>query len=253
MSYTRHAVDKMGEKKAEPRNAAPSIREGDIFYEFIDGKYNAYQVLKIDDYGEHGQIHHLKLYKSLDKEPVESDIDKLEVFVWHAPFEPLKGSKYLGHRDIKTQDLEGFHTYLKMTDFQRYLEETGKDLNATVAQAQEYYTKGNESADAGEFEDALEWFEKAIDEYPCFYEAIDNRSFVLMDLARWDDAIAGFEESLRVEPKNLSAVFSIGECYFKLGEFEKAASQFQAALEIEPDDRLSKEWLEKARNAMGKL
>jgi tetratricopeptide (TPR) repeat protein len=186
------------------------------------------------------------MYSPLDKEPVESDIDALEVFVWHAPFEPIKGSKFLGHRDIKPDDLEGFHTYLKMTDFKRYLEETGKDINAIVARSQEYYAKGNVSAHANEFEDAIEWYSKAIDEYPYFYEAIDNRAFTLMDLARWNEAIASFKESLRVEPKNHAAVFSIGECHYKLGEYDEAVVHFKTALEIKPGDQLSKEWLDKA-------
>jgi tetratricopeptide (TPR) repeat protein len=236
----------MGNKKAGKGKTTPVPREGDIFYDLADGKYHAYQILKIDTFGEGEQIHHLKIYSPLDKEPVEGDIDKLEVFVWHAPFGPIKGSKYLGHRDIKLEDLQGFHTYLRMTNFKRYLEETGKDANAIVAQAQEYYSKGNESASAKEFEDAIEWYTKAIEELPDFYEAIDNRAFTLMDLARWNEAIVNFEESLRVEPKNLAAVFSIGECYFKLGEYEKAVVQFRAALEIQPDDRNSKEWLDKA-------
>ncbi len=237
----------MIEKKEEQRKTTPSIREGDVFYDVTDGKYQVYQVLKIDDYGKDGQIHHLKIYKPLNKEPVESDIDTLEVFCLHAPFEPLRGSKYLGHRDIKAEDLQGFHTYLKMTDFQRYLKETGEDINAIVARANEYYSKGNESSDAKEFKDAIEWYDKAIGEYPYHYEAMDNRALSLMDLARWDEAIAGFEESLRVEPKNLTAVFSIGQCYYELKEYEKAASQFQAALEIDPSDQLSKEWLERAQ------
>jgi tetratricopeptide (TPR) repeat protein len=242
----------MAKKKAERGKEAPSMCEGDVFYELIDGKYHAYQVLKVDDFGEHGQIHHLKMYKPLDKEPVESDIDTFEVFVWHAPFEPQKGSKYLGHRDIKAEDLEGFHTYLKMTDFNRYLKETGLDVNAIIDKAQEFYNTGNQSADAKEYEDAIKWYDMAIDEFPYFYEAIDNKAFTLMDLGRWKAAIACFEESLRVEPKNVAAVFSIGECLYKLGEYEGAVAQFQAALVIQPDHEPSKEWLERARNAMGR-
>lgn len=226
--------------------ADSSPREGDIYYELIDGKYHAYQILRIDTFGEGEQIHHLKMYKTLDKEPAESDIDTFEVFVWHAPFEPIKTSTYLGHRGIKVDDLQGFHTYLKMTDFRRYLEETGKDVNAIVAQAQEYYSKGNQSASAKEYEDAIEWYDKAIDEFPYFYEAIDNKAFTLMDLGRWNEAIEIFKESLKVEPKNHAAVFSIGECHYKLGEYEDAIVHFKAALEIKPGDQLSTEWLDKS-------
>jgi tetratricopeptide (TPR) repeat protein len=236
----------MAKKKAERGKTTTRIREGDVFYDIIDGKYHAYQVLKIDDCGKNGQIHHLKMYKTLDKEPAESDIDTLEVFVWHAPFEPITGSTYLGHRDIKSTDLEGFHTYLRMTDFKRYVEETGKDIYGIISQAQEYYSKGNESANAKEYEDALTWFDKAIDEYPYFYEAIDNKAFTLMDLGRWNEAISTFKASLRVEPKNHAAVFSIGECHYKLGEYEEAVIHFKSALEINPGDQLSKEWLDKS-------
>ncbi|NMC07737.1 MAG: tetratricopeptide repeat protein [Candidatus Lokiarchaeota archaeon] len=239
----------MGKNSTKKATGPIQAREGDIYYDAIDGKYNPYQVLKVDDYGENGQIHHLKIFKAVETEPSEDDIDKLEVLAWHAPFEPIQGSTYLGHRDIKPEDLQGFHVYLKMTDFRRYLEETGADVDAVVARAKEYYSKGNAAADAGEFEEAIDWFNKAIDELPPFYEAIDNKGLAFMDLARWEEAIACFEESLKLNRDSITAAFSIGECLYRMGKFEDAAQQFQAALAIKPGDPLSMEWLEKARNA----
>ncbi|MBN2151779.1 MAG: tetratricopeptide repeat protein [Candidatus Lokiarchaeota archaeon] len=230
--------------------AIQTPREGDLYYDLVDGKFYVYQILRIDSFANGEQIHHLKSYHPLDREPVEADIDGLEVFVWHSPFEPQLKSRYLGHRDLVPEDLEGFHVYLKMTDFKRYIKETRQDVDAVIKRAKQHFNEGNRLAEAGEFEEAMGWYDKAIDEFPYFYEAIDNKAFTLMDLARWNEAISCFEDSLKVEPRNVAAVFSIGECLFKLGEFEGAAARFRAALEIEPGHALSSEWLAKAEAAI---
>jgi tetratricopeptide (TPR) repeat protein len=106
------------------------------------------------------------------------------------------------------------------------------------------YNQANALCDQNEFEKAIELYTEAIDIYPYFFEAFDNRALTKMDLAQWDDSIHDFQQSLEIEPNNYTAIFSIGECWFKLGEYKKALSQFESASKLKPDDQLSMEWKE---------
>jgi len=230
-----------------PRGSAFNPREGDIFYVYMNDEYHVYKILKIEQFSETDRVCHLLIYEPIKTEPTAADVDTLVVRAWHAPLANIGDATFLANKPAAPREFKGYIEYLRQVDFRGYLEFTGKDLDQVIHDARALFGKGIRETDEGRFEDAIESYSKAIEIFPLFYEAIDNKAFVLMDLGRWQEAIGVFEESLRVNEKNIAAVFSIGECLFKLGQFDKAIVQFQAALEIDPGDALSKEWLEKAR------
>nr|MDO8110604.1 tetratricopeptide repeat protein [Candidatus Sigynarchaeota archaeon] len=227
-------------------------KEEDIFFVVIDNEYHVYKVLKVEPLPGGQHVFHLLVYKPVAVKPEPRDIGALEVFAWHVPLASIGDATFLANVPLQPEEFQGYIEYLRLTDFNKYLEFTGKDPDQVVHEAREYYENGIRATDENNFEDAMEWYSKAIETFPLFYEAIDNKAFVLMDLGRWQEAIAVFEQSLGVNENNLAAIFSIGECQFKLEQFDKALVQFQAALEIDPYDQLSREWLEKTRACLHK-
>ena len=111
--------------------------------------------------------------------------------------------------------------------------------------ANELYTKALTLTDEKKYEEAIEYYSKAFEMFPLFYEAMDNRAFVKMDLGRWQDAIDDFQISLSVNPESVLAEFSIGECYLKMKDYLSAKEQFEKALLIDPNDKRSQELLTK--------
>jgi tetratricopeptide (TPR) repeat protein len=86
-----------------------------------------------------------------------------------------------------------------------------------------------------------------VDLVPAYYEAIDNRAFVRMDLGRWDEAIVDWKASLRVNPDNPVAIFSLGECHLRQGRFARATEAFEECVRRWPDEPLYRQFLERAR------
>ncbi len=151
---------------------------------------------------------------------------RLGVRVGHAPIDAASFSDWerVGNRPVRDADLDGFKVYLKHTDFSRYLQFTGQDVDKIVATANGHYKRGYALSDEGKRREAIAEYDQAIDLFPLFYEAIDNRAFLFMELGDYRTALAGFEESLRVEPDGQTAFFSRAECHLRLGEFEQRLS-----------------------------
>lgn len=220
-----------------------SIQEGDILYDKYDDKYHVCKIIKVDEFG----TYHTLTYAPIDIIPTEDDIGQLEVFVWHSPIASFPNSKFLTNIPVKEEELMGYIEYLKLTNFNKYLEVTDQDINDMVQQAIMSYNEGNRLADEGKFEQAIDLYTEAIDLHPLFFEAIDNRGLTFMDLGEFEEAILDFEESLRIEPEGMTAMFSMGECYFKMGEYEKALKQFELTHQLHPQEPICKEWINKTK------
>lgn len=214
---------------------------GDIFYTKTDGKYNLFKLL-VDD--KEFECYHILTYSPLDNLPTVDSIDNLQVFVYHSPFDKkaFAGATLLTNKLITANDLIGYHEYLRQTQEPIYY----------VSIANSYYKAGLKLTDEKKHYEAIDSYTKAIDLFPQFFEAIDNRAFCKMDLGLWSDAIEDFKISLQQNPNSLLAEFSIGECYFKMGDYQNAKQQFEKAYSIDPDHQAPKQFLNKINAILNK-
>jgi tetratricopeptide (TPR) repeat protein len=211
------------------------FEEGDIFYSFLDNKYQLYKLLKVD---ADSNTYHVMCYAGIDALPKPNEVKDLEVLVYHAPIDKDGFEKpvYFYKQRVTADDLTGYHEYLKQTH----------DAGFLVALAKKYYQSAYQLTDAKKHDLAIDEYSKAIDLIPQFFEAIDNKAFCKMDLGRWADAIEDFEASLVVNPRNFVAEFSIGECYLRLKDGVKAKEHLERAIAIDPTHPQAKEFLKKA-------
>lgn len=214
---------------------------GDIFYIKADNKFNLYKLLVIDSEFE---CYHILTYSPVDSLPSISDIDHLPVFVYHSPFDKkaFANATLLTNMPLTADDLIGYHEYLRQT----------QDPNFYIPIANNYYKAGLTLTDQKKHYEAIDSYSKAIDLFPQFFEAIDNRAFCKMDLGLWPEAIEDFKLSLQENPKSLLAEFSIGECYFKMGDYENARRQFEIAHSIDPNHQAPIQFLDKINAILNK-
>lgn len=230
-----------------PKDPNCVYRVGDILVDKDGDQFRVYKILKLEpEYG----VFHLKLYQPVKKKPKIDEIDKLEVFIMHSPIADVGNVEVLGNIPVSIEELEGYFTYLKMTNFGRFLKETNQNPDDLIKHAEELYIEANLLADTKQFEEAIRRYSEAVQTFPLFWEALDNQGLCYMDLASFKEAIQCFEESLRINEENVVAIFSIGECYFRLGDFKRALLQFQLALEFDPEHQASREWLEKTERSL---
>lgn len=110
-------------------------------------------------------------------------------------------------------------------------------MSSLVARANDHYRRACALGNIEKRTEAIEEYSKAIDIFPLFYEAIDNRAFTYMELGDYVTALRGFEQSLRVNQEGRAAFFSRGECLMKLGMSDEAASISREGEERFPEDR----------------
>lgn len=218
-----------------------NFSEGDIFYTHFDNQYHIYKLLVFEKEFEY---YHVLMYEALDALPDEKDIDNLGVHTYHAPIDVhgFEGAVLLANKKITADDLIGYHEYLRQTQEPHYY----------IPIANGYYNAGLFLTDENKHLEAIDAYSKAIDLFPQFFEAIDNRAFCKMDLALWADAIEDFQLSLQENPNSLLAEFSIGECYFRLGDFQNAKRQFEIAHQIDPNHQAPIQFLDKVNAILNK-
>jgi tetratricopeptide (TPR) repeat protein len=222
---------------SKTKDTSSEFAEGDIFYCLFDEKYHLYKVLKVDN---DFPTYHVLCYQPLDKLPNIENISGLDILVYHSPIAKtgFEGATFFSKSIIKNTDLVGYYEYLRQTD----------NTNELAKIANSYYKEGYRLTDLQRHKDAIDEYTKAIEVFPTFYEAIDNRAFCKMDLALYDEAIEDFQLSLTVNKNSFLAIFSIGECHLRLSEFEKAKEYFEYAQKLDPTNKHVDFFLKKAVN-----
>lgn len=190
------------------------------------------------------ETYHVLIYATLRKLPNITDIDNLDVAVYHSPFDRkvFENAVLLTNRSVKSEDSIGYHEYLRQT----------QDPNYWFSIANGYYQSALILTDNKLHDEAIDTYSKAIDLVPEFFEAIDNRGFCKMDLGLWNEAIEDFKLSLTINPNSLLAEFSIGECLLKMHEYQKAKRQFEKAHQIDPNHEAPRQFLIKVNEIINR-
>lgn len=217
------------------------MKAGDVLVgQKAEGSWSVVKILAVDEWPDKSQVFHCMLYEPSPRRPTAETIESLNVVAWHTPVAAQTyrdGWEVLYSLPVRDHELEGFHEYLKLTDFSRYATATGQDVRMLVSRANELYRQACALGAPEERQSAIDLYTKAIDIFPLFYEAIDNRAFTYMELGDYRAALRGFEESLRVNPTGNSAFFSRGECLMKLGQLDKPIAVFEEGANRFPEHR----------------
>ncbi len=88
----------------------------------------------------------------------------------------------------------------------------------------------------GAFEQALAWYERALDIEPRHRGAHQNRCRLLIGLARWREAEQACRAGLRIAPAEPNLWKGIALAWEQLGEKEKARAAFRIASALDPGD-----------------
>lgn len=234
-------------------NPAFQINRGDILVQQEkSGDWSAIRILEIDLAPDGSSIAHCLLYQASPVRPQAETIKSHPVRIWHAPIAASSfsaGWEKAGNEPVTQGELAGFFEFLKLTNFPRYLRVTGQDAKAVVAKANEHYERAIVLGKQGRRTEAIREYSSAIEVFPLFYEAIDNRAFTYMEMGDYNEALTGFEQSLRVNPHGLHAFFSKGESLMKLGRLREAENVFaQGVAQFPEQGLLFKKFLARVRN-----
>ncbi len=86
----------------------------------------------------------------------------------------------------------------------------------------------------GKFQEALEYYEIAISEYPEFIHAKRGRARSLMQLGRDQKALEAFDEVLMLDPRSAVSFANRAILEDRMGFYSKALEDYERAIEIDP-------------------
>lgn len=220
-------------KKANP------VGTGDIIAQHReDGSWHVVKILAIDNLADDSATAHCLTYQPTAQKPTLGEMPNLAVFLHHSPVDAAEfstGWQLIGNTPSTVAELSGFVEYLKHTDFPRYAIIINQKVEDLIAEANRNYKLGVIAGESRQFEQAIESYSIAIDQYPLFSEAFDNRAFIHMDRGQLSNAIRDFQHSLQVNPNGVTAFFAMGECLLKLEQYDDATQVFEAGIAKFPD------------------
>ena len=84
-------------------------------------------------------------------------------------------------------------------------------------------------------EEAIPYFEKAIELDPKYGFAMNELAYTYMYLKEYDKALDYFQKYASVAPGDANPFDSMGDLYFRIGKYDEAIRNYQEALNIKPD------------------
>jgi Flp pilus assembly protein TadD len=103
-----------------------------------------------------------------------------------------------------------------------------------------HYNLGTALSVAGQFDEAVTEYERAIALDPGYALAYSNLGSVLLQQGRSREAVKRLEQAVQLNPKNAEALNSLSVGYAAEGDVEKALATIDRALKLNPSDVLQK-------------
>ena len=87
----------------------------------------------------------------------------------------------------------------------------------------------------GEHQQAISYYEKAIQIQPNYVKAHNNLGVILKELGEHQKAISYYEKAIQIDPKYEVAYINLGMLFKELGEYQKATSYYEKAILNDPN------------------
>lgn len=113
---------------------------------------------------------------------------------------------------------------------------TGTFSSKKYIEANNFFYKGYNADENGNYLDAINYYTKFINLFPDKTVGYYNRGIAYGNLKEYDKAISDFNRAIEINPEDADAYFKRGNVYKNLLDYSKAISDFNKAIEINPKD-----------------
>ncbi len=125
---------------------------------------------------------------------------------------------------------------LQAGDFEGSIASFDKAVEFKPDEHDAWYNRGVALRNLERFEEAIASYDKAVEIKPDYHDAWNNRGVVLCDyLGKFEEAIASFDKAVEFKPEEHDAWYNRGVALGKLERFEEAIASYDKAVEIKPD------------------
>ncbi|MBK6772723.1 MAG: tetratricopeptide repeat protein [Ignavibacteria bacterium] len=112
---------------------------------------------------------------------------------------------------------------------------TGTFSSKKYIEANNYFYKGYNADENGNYQDAIDYFTKFINLFPDKKEGYYNRGTIYFNLKEYSKAISDYNSAIEINPVDAEAYNNRGIVYKNQKEYNKAISDYNKAIEINPE------------------
>ena len=98
-----------------------------------------------------------------------------------------------------------------------------------------YFDRANIFSLEGKYEEAIVYYNKAIELDPNYTDAYNGREKAKNDLGKYEEAIKDYDKAIELNPNNSSAYNDRGFTKYYLGQYEDSIKDFNKVIELTPN------------------
>ncbi|TKJ29361.1 hypothetical protein CEE39_09230 [bacterium (candidate division B38) B3_B38] len=127
--------------------------------------------------------------------------------------------------------------YSEMGDIDRARREFQEVIRAKAYATPEvaYFNLGKLSLTEKNYEEAIFFFQKALESNPKLPKVHERRGFTYELMGKLEEAEKEYQEALKLEPKMIEANYNLAMVYFKQQKYSKAKYHFYEVISLAPD------------------
>ncbi|HEY3252075.1 MAG TPA: tetratricopeptide repeat protein [Ignavibacteria bacterium] len=111
----------------------------------------------------------------------------------------------------------------------------GEYSDKVKLEAINYFFKGKSLYDNGDYNKAVEYYDKYIQKVPLDAKAFNFRGLAYLQMKEYDKASKDFDKSSKIDPNYFAPLLNKGDLDYKMGEYEKAVKDFTKIIAKKPD------------------
>jgi tetratricopeptide (TPR) repeat protein/streptogramin lyase len=125
--------------------------------------------------------------------------------------------------------------------YQEAIEWYDKALRIDPNNVSALYGKGLALYNLGKSQEALEWYDKALRIDPNYLYALNNKGLILNSLHKSQEAIEYLDKALRLHPNDVDALNNKGVSHHNLGRYQEAIEYYDKVLRVDPNYTLAQD------------
>ena len=126
------------------------------------------------------------------------------------------------------------YAYNDLGNYNQAIQDLNRAIEINPDRAESYNNRGNSYNSLGNYNQAIQDLNKAIEIKPDYTEAYYNRGIAYAGLGNYRQAIEDYNRAIEIEPAYAAAYINRGIAYAGLGNYKQAIEDYGRAIEINP-------------------
>ena len=139
--------------------------------------------------------------------------------------------------------------YARQGNFQKAIEEFQKAIELKPDYGDAYHNLANVYHQIQKDDLALENYQKALSFNPNLWQSYQNIAAIYFTQQKFDLAKEFMEKAIKINPENIDLHTNFGILYLNIKDEQKAKEEFEKALQIDPQNQKAKSLLESLKNS----